>query len=281
MRLAHVSTLGADERRSRRARGRPEDMVNRAKRGLVLRGAGILVVLLLAAGPASAVEYRLFVANIFDRALTSYLTADELYDGGFGSGLNKMVRDLDTGEMESGAIVPQRALEGMPAPVARAWGGVAVRPEVPRGVDTGTWDEIRWQGTPGERSIWIVRSTGSQRPQQIIRVMLKGEGPMRLFQPFQSSTGHRAVVLQIPIGLIAIHESHGTVWDRLVSKGLDLRHGIGGVVALSSTALRADAVYLVVDQGTQPSTFKAVISWEDWNADRELPDHGVLQIQNK
>ena len=243
------------------------------------RGAGAAVVgfvaLLLTGAPADAVEYRLLVASIFDRALTSFVSAAELYDGASGPGLDKVEQALDAGAIDRGVVIVQRPLRSVPASIARAWGGVNVAADILRGgIDTPSWDEVRWQGKPGERSIWIIKSSGNVRPQQVLRVLLKGAGPMRLFQPFTVTNGNKVTVLQLPVPLMAFHESHGNVWDKFVAKNLDLRQGIGAVVGLSDNALFPDLVYLIVDQGDTPATFKAVITWRDRNIDREAPGSG-------
>jgi hypothetical protein len=248
--------------------------MRRLRRGSVAAVVGSLALLLTGA-PAQAVEYRLLVASIYDRSLTSFVSVAELYDGAAGPGLDKVEQSLDTGAMDRGVIIVQRPLRSVPASIARAWGGVNVAADILRGgIDTPSWDEVRWQGKPGERSIWIVKSSGNVRPQQIVRVVLKGAGPMRLFQPYTVTNGNKVTVLQLPVPLMAFHDSHGNVWDKFVAKNLDLRQGIGAVVGLSDNALFPDLVYLIVDQGDTPTTFKAVITWRDRSFDREAPGGG-------
>jgi len=197
--------------------------------------------------------------------------------GASGPGLDKVEQSLDAGAIDRGVIIEQRPLRSVPASIARAWGGVNVAADILRGgIDTPSWDEVRWQGKPGERSIWVVKSWGNVRPQQIVRVVLKGAGPVRLFQPFTVTNGNKVTVLQLPMPLMAFHESHGNVWDKFVAKNLDLRQGIGAVVGLSGNALFPDLVYLIVDQGDTPATFKAVITWRDRNIDREAPGGGTF-----
>ena len=81
------------------------------------RGAGAAVVgllaLLLTAAPAHAVEYRLLVASIFDRALTSFVSSAELYDGASGPGLDKVEQSLDAGAIDRGVIIVQRPLRSV------------------------------------------------------------------------------------------------------------------------------------------------------------------------
>ena len=69
-----------------------------------------LAGLLLSASPSQAVEYRLLVASIFDTALTSFVTAKDLYYGATGPGLVRLETDLDTGEIDVGAMPSGRSL---------------------------------------------------------------------------------------------------------------------------------------------------------------------------
>lgn len=236
-----------------------------------------LVGLLLLSTPAHAVEYRLLVASIFEATLTSFVSAQELSYGASGPGLQRVEQSLNTGEMDWGAMPAGRPLTSVPDSVARAWGGVAVHTDVLRGgVDASRWDEVRWQGRPGERSIWLIRSTGNARPQSIRRLTLEGAGPVRQYQPYTFTGKERLAVVQMPQSLIAHYESRGTLWDKWVGRGLDLdREGIAAVVGRSSNAMSADVLYLIVHQGEQPTTYRTVISWDDRNIDREGIDAPV------
>lgn len=222
---------------------------------------------------AQAVEYRLLVANVFEASLTSFVGTQELYNGASGPGLVQLEKVLDVGDMDRGAMPAQRSLMSVPDRIARAWGGVAIHSDILHGgIDIGRWDEVRWQGKPGERSIWIVRSYGNQRPQAIVRMTLEGSGPVRLYQPYARSGRDRVAVMQMPQPLIGHYESHGNVWDKWVAQGLDLGQGIAAVVGLNNNALFADLVYLIVNQNDQPTTYKAVIAWSDREIDREGRD---------
>ena len=237
-----------------------------------------LAALLVQATPAHAVEYRLLVANVFDTALTSFVTAKDLSYGATGPGLVRLETVLDTGELDLGAMPAGRPLVGVPESIARAWGAVAVRADIARGgIGAGRWDEVRWQGAPGERSIWLVRATGNAKPQHVMRVTLEGSGPVRLYLPFTRTGSERLAVLQVPQPLIEFYENRGNVWDKWVARGLDLGQGVGAVVGINNNnALNADLVYLVVQQGDRPTTYRAVISWLDRNIDREGIDARIL-----
>ena len=231
-----------------------------------------LLGLSLLGTPAQAVEYRLLVASVFDTSLTSFVTAKELTYGAAGPGLQRLETAISTGEIDWGTMPVGRPLTSVPDSIARAWAGVGVRADILRGgVDVGRWDEVRWEGKPGERSIWLIKATGSPRPQSVRRLTLEsGGGPVRLYPPYVFTGSERLAVLQIPQPLIASSETRGNIWDKWVGKSLDLGQGIGAVVGLSSNALNADLVYLIVQQGERPTSYKAVISWADPDIDREM-----------
>lgn len=232
-----------------------------------------LIGLLLLGTPAQAVEYRLLVASVFDTSLTSFVTARELTYGASGPGLLRLETALNTGTLDRGTMPAGRPLTSVPDSIARAWAGVGVHTGILRGgVDVGRWDEVRWQGNPGERSIWLIKATGNARPQSVLRLTLEGAGPVRLYPPYVFTGGERLTVLHIPQPLIAYSEDRGNIWDKWVGKSIDLGQGIAAVVGLSGNALNADLVYLIVQQGDRPTSYKAVISWADPNIDREGRD---------
>lgn len=72
--------------------------------------------------PAGAVEYRMKVANIFDQAMTSFLSPGELDDGATGPGFQRLAAQLDQGSGVRGMNVSHRPLSAVPDSIARAWG---------------------------------------------------------------------------------------------------------------------------------------------------------------
>jgi hypothetical protein len=234
----------------------------------------VCMLAVLAVGtPAGAVEYRMKVANIFDQAMMSFLSRGELDDGATGPGFQRLAAQLDQGSGHRGMNVTHRPLESVPDSIARAWGGVAIQAQIARGGVVSYWDEVRWDGRSGERSIWIVKPTGRESPQAVGHVVLKGTTPATLYQPFTAACGtSRIPVMQLGIPLIAFQESRGDVWDKYVAKSLDLRHGIGAVVGVNNNAVLANLVYIIVEQGSTPTTFEVVITWSDSNA--QSPDGG-------
>jgi hypothetical protein len=223
-----------------------------------------LFAALAASSPALAVEYRLKVASIFDQSLTSFLSNGELGDGATGPGFERLEADLDEGTIGRGAIVTQRPLRSVPDTIARAWGGIAVQAPIARGGVVSFWDEVRWDGRPGERSIWIVKADGRERPQAVKHVVLKGSTPLTLYRPYAVSCGKtRVPVMDMPIPLMAFQESRGDVWDKYIAKNLDMTHGVGAVVGRNNQTSLPDLVYIIVDQGPTPTTFEVVLTWHD------------------
>jgi hypothetical protein len=226
-----------------------------------------LLAVLALERPAGAVEYRLKVANIFDQAMMSFLSRGELDDGASGPGFQRLAAKLDQGSGDRGMNVTHRPLYSVPDSIARAWGGVAIQAQIARGGVVSYWDEVRWDGRPGERSIWIVKPNGRESPQAVSHVVLKGTPPLTLYQPYTAACGtSRVPVMQLDIPLIAFQESRGDVWDKYVAKNLDMRHGIGAVVGVNNNAVMANLVYIIVEQGPTPTTFEVVITWSDSNA---------------
>jgi hypothetical protein len=226
-----------------------------------------LLAVLMVGTPAGAVEYRLKVANIFDQAMMSFLSRGELDDGATGPGFQRLAAQLDQGSGHRGMNVTHRPLSAVPDSIARAWGGVAIQAQIARGGVVSYWDEVRWDGRPGERSIWIVTPSGRESPQAVNHVVLKGTTPLTLYRPYTAACGTtRVPVMQLGIPLIAFQESRGDVWDKYVAKSLNLSHGLGAVVGVNNNAVLANLVYIIVEQGPTPTAFEAVITWSDSNA---------------
>jgi len=241
--------------------------------------ASMCAVLTLHAS-ADAVEYRLKVASVFDQALTSFLGFGELSDGATGPGFQRLGAFLNEGSGDRGMIVTQRPLAAVPASIARAWGGVAVTAPIARGGVVSYWDEVRWDGNPGERSIWIVKSDGRMRPQAIKHVVLAGTTPLTIEQPYSADCGKiRVPVLKMPIPLMAFQERRGDIWDKYVAKSLDLRHGVGVAVGTDSNSVLPDLAYIIVEQGPNSTTFEVVLSWGSSNAETPGGGFGVLGSQ--
>src|SRR5215813_5427298 len=177
---------------------------------LMARGtgrAGLVLASLLAlavwAGPAGAVQYKLEVANLWDTALASYASAAELYDGASGAGLDRLDTSLDKGETPKAVSLQDRTLRWGGDSVVHAYGAVKVLAEIkPAGSEGRRWDEVSWEGRPGDRSVWVVAPSGRGRPQQMYRIVLKGDGPMRQFTPYVPTNGYKSPAVKYPLNFL-------------------------------------------------------------------------------
>src|SRR5262249_57382120 len=130
------------------------------------------------------------------------------------------------GRHARGTAAYLRACEHRPGVV-----GEGIRADIVRGgVDVGRWDEARWEGKPGERSIWLIKATGSYKPQAVQRMTLESDGiPVRQYLPYAYTGQSRLPVIQVPQPLIAFSEDRGNVWSKWIAPGLDLGQGVGAV----------------------------------------------------
>ena len=232
-----------------------------------------------AAPPAAAVEYRLQVVSIYEGAFASFLRAGEWKDGAAGPGLDRLEASLDRGEVGRGNMLYDRHLQPVSEGTARAFGGVAIPGAVLLGGEVQTWDEVRWDGKPGEQSVWRVRPT-SRLPQALTRTALKGAGPMRQFQPYAVPAGSRIDAVRIPLGYLNFGEERGTLWQKDLASRLDLSRGIAVIVGANDNVTFPDQVTLVVGQGADPTTFKAVLVWRLRNTEQQSPGDGnIIRIQ--
>ncbi len=221
--------------------------------------------------PAWAAEYKLQVVSIPEEALAAFLTSSgEYVDGASGPGLGRLERSLDQGEVSKGVFLYDRALQPASETVARGYGGVPVRAEVRRGgVERQLWDEVRWEGNPGEVTVWVVPVVSTRNPQRLFRLALKGSGPLRLYSAHTPPprNGTKVDVARFPLNYLWFVEERGTA-PKHVSRFLDLSRGIGAVVGVNRNLSFSDQVYLVVNQGEQPSTYKVVLVWSQEEVDR-------------
>jgi hypothetical protein len=232
-----------------------------SRAGLV---ATSLLGLTLWVGPAEAVQYKLEVANLWETALANYANTAELYDGASGPGLDRLETSLDKGETPKAVTLPDRTLRWAGDTVARAYGTVKVLAEIKAAGSEGRrWDEVTWEGRPGDRSVWVVAPSGRGRPQQMYRVVLKGDGPLRQFTPYVPTNGYKSPAVKYPLNFLWFYEERGGVWDKYVSQTMDLGQGLGAVVGENPDQMFPDQVYLIVQQGAQPTTYKAVLLWRD------------------
>lgn len=231
----------------------------------------VLGALLVGSTPAGAVEYRLQVVSLHENGLLSFLRPGEVRDGAAGPGLDRLEAALDQGRVSQGVALWDRRLQPVRERIARAWGGVPVESALVPGGDGQIWDEVRWQGKPGEQTVWLLAPTG-RHTQELYRMALKGAGPMRYYQPYSPPWDVRPQVApRYPLSFLWFHEERGTIWDRYLARSLDLGQGIGVVVGENDNASFPDSAYIVVRHAAEHTTYKAVLGWRQRVSDRESP----------
>jgi len=217
------------------------------------------------------VEYRLLLVNVYDGAFASFMTPGEWSDGASGPGLARLEATLDRGDIGSGNLIYDRHLQPPTEGQARAYGAVPVAAAVALGGgERGAWDEVRWQGRPGEQSAWLVRPT-SRLPQEMIRTALKGTGPLRQFQPYAVPSGSKVDALRIPLGYLTFGEERGSLWRKDLASRLELSRGIGVVIGLNDNVSFPDNATVIVSQGAEPTTYKAVLVWRLRDTEQQAP----------
>ncbi len=228
---------------------------------------------------AEAVEYKLRVVSIPDSSYTSFLLPGESNDGAAGPGLDRLEAALDRGEFPTGPVLFDRRVQPVRDSIARAYGGVRVLPEVRLGGNGPiVWDEMTWEGNPGEQSVWVV-SPSILNHQVVYNVALRGTGPLRNFQPFSSPMdGSKVAAVMYPLNFLWFQEERGVAWDKYVSRSLDIREGIGVVIGQNFNPQFPDVVHLITRHAEEPTTYKAVLVWRHRRFDRESPGPGFILI---
>jgi hypothetical protein len=111
-----------------------------------------LAVVLALAAPACAVEYGLRVANLYHGSFVYY------FDGPLGSGSGELVMDrlhraLDADRIPQGVLLSDRTFRYGWDAVAASFRGFKVVADIKPAEGPRRWDEVVWQGAPGERSV--------------------------------------------------------------------------------------------------------------------------------
>lgn len=223
--------------------------------GLLVAGA------LSLAAPAGAVEYRLRVASLYESAFVYFLTPTHLKADGSAVPLARLEATLDSAELPA-AVLLYRPVEPASARIARSFGVKRVRP-IPEADDTELeqWMEVRWDGKPGERSLWVVAATEISY-QELYHLGLKGTESLRYVIPYDAPLDEKKLPsVTLPLYFIQSFKDPGGLWERHLAEALDLSKGIAVVVGENQDGIFPDHVFLVVNHAPEPTTYKAVLGW--------------------
>jgi hypothetical protein len=203
------------------------------------------------------------VAHLHELAFASYL------DGRIGRGqgelaMTRLQGALDTGTIPRGVLLYDRFAEPVTdsAPGFRA---VPISAQSPPAPGRRVWQEIVWDGVPGQRSVWVVAPVLRTKDQQVIHVALKGTGAsLRYHIPYSAGLFQPTALAAVsyPQVFVRTYAERGTLWDRYLGRHVAPADGIAAVVGVNDNPTFADWVYLVVDQAPAPTTYSAVIGWD-------------------
>ncbi len=218
------------------------------------------------------VEYRLRTLSMRHEAFTSFLSTAELADGATGPGLTRLASAADGGALGRGIVLYDRHIAPVEAPVARAFGATPVEARVKfGGAGTDYWDEARWYGKPGERTVWRI-TTRNRRPQEVRRVALSDVTALAQFRPLPTPLFGAVPEAAVSVPFSYLHHAQergaaGAYLDRT----LDRARALSAVVAVNDDLVFPDHVYLVVTHATSAATYEAVLAWGARAEERELP----------
>jgi len=158
-------------------------------------------------------------------------------------------------------------------PVARAFTATPVTARVKRGGARGDyWDEVRWYGKPGDRTVWMVTSSRNRRPQEVRRVALSDPTALAQYrplpQPLFGATPEAAVSITLSYLLHAQEHGRAGTW---ADRALDRSRGITAIVGVNDDQVFPDRVYLAVTHAVSAATYEAVLAWSLRTDDREPP----------
>jgi len=216
----------------------------------------VVLAVLIQPTLAGAAEYRLQVASIYEESFASYLDLS----GRVGLPIGRLEAALDRQQIQKGTVLYDRWVEPADAATARAFGATPVTAELARNRESFL-PEFRWQAEPGTRSLWVVKPR-SFHYHELWRLGLKGTGPLLHVLPYAAAIKvERSRAVGFPANLIDFSNGGSNLWNRWLSRYVDLSEGIAAVVGLEPNPTFPDRVYLLLEQGSEPRTFQAVLAW--------------------
>lgn len=228
----------------------------------------LVAALTFAPSFVEAVEYRLQVINVTEEAFGFYM--DQAKGSPNGSWV-RLESAADRGEVPWGVILADRFLKKATPALQRAFEAVPTKAEA---VEGGTsWLEFRWEGDPGKRAVWVVEAGGFSPLHEVRYVGLKGTGPGGYWIPLNAPlSAVRLRAVAFPTQFVLLWNGRTSLWERWISRYLDLGDGIGALVGVDTNPTFPDRVFLVIDQPPAPAVFKAALAW------RKRPQAGSSQF---
>jgi hypothetical protein len=215
-------------------------------------------------GPPGLVEYRLRVLNVRHEAFTSFLRVPDLFEGAPAAGLVRLAAAADRGDLSYGAVLLDRHVAPVDQSTARGFGAIPTAGVVKLGgIRRDYWDEARWMGRPGERSVWMITAR-NRRPQEVRRLALSDAAALAHYRPLRPPAfGARPeATIALSLGYLLAVQAHGRA-GTWVDGTLDRSRGIAAIVGTNDDEGFPDRVYLVVSHAASAATYEALLAWSE------------------
>ena len=123
------------------------------------------------------------------------------------------------------------------------------------------WDEVRWYGKPGERTVWVTTAR-NRRPQEVRRLGLSDVAALAQFRPSPRPQFGAHAEATVSVGLsYLLHVQDNGEAAAYVDHALDRSRGIAAVVAVSADPVFPDRIYFIVNHAVSAATYEAVVAW--------------------
>jgi hypothetical protein len=220
--------------------------------------------------PAWAVEYRLQVTNIDYRTFAAYLDESRASPRG-QEPMPRLETRLDAMEFSPAAVLPGREVRLLEDP---AYGGtVPARVSLLPATGKQSWTTYVWQGTPGERVAFVVRSD-MVAWQEVWDIAANANGVLRRLTIGGPGLfgGPSREVPDVPKEFLATAADHGTFVTWLQQSAKPVGGMLFAVGRRNEVFTSGDRVYMLMTLPPEPHTFKVVIGWKDYD-DRGTDGH--------
>jgi hypothetical protein len=224
----------------------------------------LLSCMLLSLPVASAEEYRLQVANLYRDSFAHFIDGP-IRTGSGELAMPNLERALDSGDISPAALLTDRVVRYGWDDMLRGFGAVKARASVSPGEGPRRWDEVVWDGKPGERTVFVI-SASAGNYQEVYQVALNGKADgsiLRYYVPYKvTGSPQPSPVVAYSLTFLRFHADRDDLWARYLSRSVSLADGLAAVIGINENPTFADWVYFVVEHPARPTTFKAVIGWE-------------------
>ena len=223
--------------------------------------------------PAWAVEYRLQVTNIASLTFASYLDRSNTRPSG-QEAMPRLVTRLDSMEFSTAAVLPGREVRLLEDP---AYGGkVPARVSLLPATGKQSWTSYVWQGTPGERVAFVVKSDMAAW-QEVWDIAANANGVLRRLSiggPVLFG-GQSREVPAVSKDFLATAADRGTFVAWLQQSAKPVGDMSFAIAQRHEQINSVDRVYMLITLPPAPHTFKVVIGWKDHDdrSDDREPRH--------